>query len=130
MQSWQENSLQDSGAHSLWAVVASKSIDIMFVCVYVWCHLRVWFSNFRRPFNLKIMAANHQHQVIAARHGVNSIWSISIPHQIYQFQLYSNSKCINSIPFFLTLFCLIHFTMSKYSEYLLRIPTPSSLYSK
>ena len=49
-------------------------------------------------------------------HGVNSIWSI--PIQQFQF-------C-----FFLTLFCLILFTMSRYPEYLLEIHTPSSLYSK
>ena len=43
----------------------------------------------------------------------------------------SNSKCINSKSvFYLTLFCLLHFTMNSYSEYLLGIFSPNSLYSK
>ena len=47
----------------------------------------------------------------------------SIP--IHQFQnLYSNSVCSQLF------FGLIFFTMSRYSEYLLGIHTPSSLYSK
>ena len=59
---------------------------------------------------------------------INSISSIPIPHQIYQFQF--NSKFINSHSVFSRLFyCLILFTMSRYSEYLLGIHTPSSLYS-
>ena len=59
------------------------------------------------------------------RHGVNSIlsipiplnsiWSIPIPSQIYQFQF--NSKMFNSNSGFIpTSFCLIIFTISRYSE--------------
>jgi len=62
---------------------------------------------------------------------LNSICSIPIPHQIDQFQFNSNSNFINSnSDFFLILFWLILFTISRYYEYILGIPTPSSLYSK
>ena len=49
----------------------------------------------------------------------------------FQFHLkFINSKISIPIPFFSDSFCFIFFTMSRYSEYLLGIHTPSSLYSK
>ena len=70
---------------------------------------------------------------IYIRHGVNFILSIpiplnsiwSIPPQIYQFQNFQFQ-----FGFFSDTFCLIFFTMSRYSEYLFGIHTLSSLYSK
>jgi len=63
-----------------------------------------------------------QRVCISGRRGVNSIWSIPVPHQIYQFhfQMYQFQ-----FGFLLTLL-----PTTFYHEYLLRIPTPSSLYSK
>ena len=58
---------------------------------------------------------------VAGRRGISYILSIlfwSIPHQFDQFQLYQFH------------FYLLLFTTSRYSEYLLGIPSQSSLYSK
>ena len=55
----------------------------------------------------------------------------SIPFGQFHIKLIS-SKCINSNSVFFSdsFFCLILFTMNRYSEYLFGIPTLSSLYSK
>ena len=50
---------------------------------------------------------------------VNSILSIPIPGQIYQFQFQVYRF---QFRFLQTLFCLLFFTTSRYSEYLLRVP--------
>ena len=65
---------------------------------------------------LVLRLMEHQFHISMTRHGVNSIWSIPIPHQIDQFQFNSNS-----------IFYLLLFT---FYEYLLGIPTQNSLYSK
>jgi len=54
---------------------------------------------------------------------INSIWSIPIPHQIYQFQIYQ-------FHFYLFQSLIGVGTLSRYLEYLLGMPTQSSLYSK
>ena len=53
----------------------------------------------------------------------------SIPYGQFHIKLI-NSKCINSNSIFNYSFYLLFITMSRYSEYLLGIPTPSSSYSK
>ena len=50
----------------------------------------------------------------------------SIPFGQFQFQMYQLQSQFRFLP---TLFYLPLFTMSRYSEYLLGIPTPNSLYS-
>ena len=66
---------------------------------------------------------------INSRHGVNSILSIPIPHQIYQFQFNSNFKLINSNYWLFLPTAFYHEyvlqipTLSTYLEYLLRVPT-------
>jgi len=113
----------------------------------------VWQHFSRVEVGGKTYAKMQDSQTLAtSRHRVNSIWSIPIPHQIYQFQfqieqfqfnstylymLYNwiNSDCqsllIQLVPVMYLLGVPTPITdWNGYSEYLLGIPTPSNLYSK
>ena len=67
---------------------------------------------------------------VIARHGVSSIWSIPLNSIYGQFQFNSNSNLFNSNAVFTdSLPNTFYHHECRYSECLLGIPTPSSLYS-
>ena len=90
-------------------------------------HVETLIINTSVPYNIiflvmKYCDTGHVATSVCISHGVNSIWSILIPHQIYQF----NSNSSIPIPFFLILFSPNTFyhgvgTPSTYLEYLLRV---------
>ena len=126
------------------------------VNILIQCSILYSFAQFHspgifheKPIQLRPIITRHsgsrynlnQISSLCIRHGINSIlsipiplnsvWSIPIPPQIDQFQFNFNSKFFNSNSgFFRLFFCLILYTMSRYSENLLGIHNPSSLYSK